>query len=44
MIDQADQPWLAGMVVLRRQLTFGAINLSFFNCARMLSVLLWAFA
>ena len=30
MIDQADQPRLAGMVALRRQLTFGAINLSLF--------------
>ena len=40
----ADQPRLAGMVVLRRQLTFSSINLFLFNCARCLSVLFWAFA
>ena len=42
--DRADQPWLAGMDALLGQITFESINLSFFNCARMLSVLLWAFA
>ena len=41
---QADQPRLAGMVVLIGQMTFGSINLSLFNGARGLSVLFWAFA
>ena len=39
-----DEPRLAGMDARLRQMTFGAINLSFFNCARCLSVLFWAIA
>ncbi len=39
-----DQPWLAEMDARLRQITFGSINLSFFNCARSLSVPLWALA
>ena len=34
MIDQADQPWLAGMVVLLSQMTFSAITSSLFNSSR----------
>ena len=41
---RTDQPRLAGMGALLGQMTFGSINLSFFNCARSLSVLFWAFA
>jgi len=41
---RADQPRLAFMDVLLGQMTFNSINLSFFNCARSLSVLFWAFA
>ncbi len=44
MIDQADQPWLAGMGALIGQMTFGSINLSLFNSARSRSVLFWAVA
>jgi hypothetical protein len=41
MIDQADQPWLAGMLVLIGQTTFGSINLSFFQlCQEPLGALL----
>ena len=39
-----DQPLLVGMGALLGQLTSGSINLSFFNCARCLSVLFWALA
>ena len=40
MIDQADQPWLAGMVVLRRQLTFSSITSPIYYCQEPLSALL----
>ena len=41
MIDQADQPRLAGMGALLGQMTFGSITSSLFNSARsLLSALL----
>ena len=44
MIDQADQPWLAGMGALIGHMIFGSITSSLFNSARSLSVLFWAVA
>jgi len=36
---RADQPWLAGMVVLRRQLTFSSITSPIYYCQKPLSAL-----
>ena len=40
MIDRADQPWLAGMVVLISQMTFGSITSPIYYCQKPLSALL----
>ena len=44
MIDQADQPWLAGMGALIGNMIIGSITSSLFNSARSLPEPLWALA